>query len=135
MNFPNLSDLSKGLLYSSIFTSGEAKKKNNKIKLKNPDLNTSFYFIIDDLKSHVFTIDVHCRISSEGNISYYLYGFSFENQEIPFPEPLYCFHSPEEAFMMADKICCAYPRIESDIDSFHFEDYPEFDKEVFKNEH
>lgn len=134
MNFPTLSDLSKGLLYSSIFSAGE-EKKNEKIKLKNPDLNTSFYFIIDGEKVHVFTIDVHCRISSEGNISYFLYGCTFEDEDIPFPEPLFCFHSPEEAFMMADKICCAYPRIESDIDSYHFEDYPEFDMEVFKNEH
>lgn len=74
---------------------------------------------------------MHCRISSEGNISYYLYGFSFVDEYIPFPVPLFCFHSPEEAFMMADRICSAYPRIKSD----HLEDFPEFDKEVFKNEH
>lgn len=107
------------------------------MKLKNPDLRTSFFLIHNCKRFHIFTFEVICGLTSEGTFHFYLYGVSYEGENIPLPMPMFIFESPEEAFTMADIICSSYPHIKFDLDSFHqpIEDYPEFDMEVFKNEH
>lgn len=103
------------------------------MKLKNPDLYTSFYLTRENKTYHVFSLRVVCSFCNvDGKIFYHLYGFSFEDDDIHLG---LCFPTPEEAFTIADRICSAYPPIKSDIDSSHLEEYPEFHKEVFIDEH
>lgn len=80
---------------------------------------------------HVFCLQITCTCTF-GQFRYNVEGVSFEGYN---PLIVLPFSTVEEAFALADKICSAYPRIESNIDSFHLENYPKFDMEVFKNEH
>ncbi len=102
------------------------------MKLKNPDLRTSFYFIRNRKKHYVFKLLVFCDYDETYDKFFYHLRCASVGRTLSLGM---CFDTPEEAFISADRICSAYPPIESDNGSYHLEDYPEFCEEDIEDEH
>lgn len=107
------------------------------MKLKNPDLRTSFKFCpnVDRTRFiHSRRLQVLCNYCKETDSFYYsIYAYTFELDYLPL---LLYFDTLEEAFACVDKICTLYPRIETDSDNYYddFYLYPEYNEEDVKND-